>query len=202
MERRYPPVQIRLYRSVYTPRFSAGNRVELKKEKKERKRKERKEERRKTHGTCIFHRPPVFLSLPLAASTFPIPPILSSKEDIHIRRAVKRPLLFFLPQVKRPLLFFLLNGIKFGYFFLTGIMDLFSKSRYRYREIYIILNALVLTPLRFLPQKNMREEERRRTEREKESRSPSGLKREQREPIMIPPHPLTFSQNQKTTPAY
>lgn len=132
MERRYPPVQIRLYRSVYTPRFSAGNRVELKKEKKERKRKERKEERRKTHGTCIFHRPPVFLSLPLATSTFPIPPILSSKEDIHIRRAVKRPLLFFLPQVKRPLLFFLLNGIKFGYFFLTGIMDLFSKSRYRY----------------------------------------------------------------------
>lgn len=44
----------------------------------------------------------------------------------------------------------------------------------------------------------MREEERRRREREKESRSPSGLKREQREPIMIPPHPLTFSQNQKT----
>lgn len=55
-----------------------------------------------------------------------------------------------------------------------------------------------LTPLCFLPQKNMREEERRRREREKESRSPSGLKREQREPIMIPPHPLTFSQNQKT----
>lgn len=44
----------------------------------------------------------------------------------------------------------------------------------------------------------MREEERRRKEREKESRFPSGLKREQREPIMIPPHPLTFSQNQKT----
>lgn len=45
MERRYPPVQIRLYRSVYTPRFSAGNRVELKKEKKERKGKERGEKK-------------------------------------------------------------------------------------------------------------------------------------------------------------
>lgn len=43
MERRYPPVQIRLYRSVYTPRlrFSAGNRVKLKKEEKREEKKNR-----------------------------------------------------------------------------------------------------------------------------------------------------------------